>query len=81
MWTTTRDGPIQEGYGVDVRGMGTTIGDGDWMGVLWAGLVCEGCGVDVDGVVAIAGCGVGTLKGDGAWIGALCGVWLRTFMI
>jgi len=90
MWTTTGDGPIWEGCGMDVRGVGTTIGcgmgtlivcgggttigcgvgtiivDGDWMGVLWAGPICEGCGVDVDGVVAIAGYGVGTPVGDDA---------------
>ena len=49
------------GVGTIIRcGVGTIVGDGNWMGVLYPGPVREGCGVDVDGVVAIVGCGVGT---------------------
>jgi len=58
MWTTIGDGPIWEGCGVDVRGMGTTVGYG--VGTL-----------AMYGVGTIIECGVGTLVRDGDWMGVL----------
>ena len=58
MWTTTGDGPIWEGCGVDVRGAGTTIR----------------CGVGTPAVCGggtIVGWFVGTIVGDDDWMGVL----------